>query len=146
MKSVDRVLQLSLKALAVAFFSYVLYAWYTAGEINGYAALGACYSWWFSFYFSEEYKARNNPEKVLNRNGPDLVVQPAAGLLKTLKPTEIEVGRISKLTVIDNYLSLILDNNGQGYDFHIKAPKEQIVSRIRALLTEDEKKRLKLPA
>lgn len=144
MTSTDRMFQLFLQLLAVAFLVYAVFIWYKTGEVKGFAALGAVYSWWFSFYFSKEYKLRSSPEKVLNRNGSDLLIQPASGLLKTFKPTELEVDRISKVTITDNYLSIILDQNGQGYDFHIKADKQAIKSRLVELLSEEESQRLRL--
>ena len=46
------------------------------------------------------------------------------------KEETLELSRITQLKVADNYLAVILDGNGQGYDFQIKGKAEAIIERL----------------
>ena len=54
------------------------------------------------------------------------------------EPVSIEIARISKMTVLDEYLSVILDDNGQGYDFKLSGDADAIKLRLKELLTKEE--------
>ena len=49
----------------------------------------------------------------------------------------LPIDRISRLTVGKGYLSVILDDNGNGYDFSLGEPKEHILDRLKQLLPKE---------
>lgn len=49
----------------------------------------------------------------------------------------IEIQRISEMTIGDNCLSIIIDGNGNGYDFQLVGTNEEINSRLNSLLIDE---------
>lgn len=50
----------------------------------------------------------------------------------------LEVNRISKLIIGNNWLSIIIDGNGNGYDFQLVGSKEVITEYLNTLFSENE--------
>ncbi len=50
----------------------------------------------------------------------------------------LEVNRISRVTIGNNWLSVIIDGNGNGYDFQLVGSKDAIVDYLTTLLNENE--------
>ncbi|MGX1110993.1 hypothetical protein ACSSVW_000372 [Pseudoalteromonas sp. MBR-15] len=46
----------------------------------------------------------------------------------------LELNRITEFKVADNYLAVILDKNGQGYDFQIKGKSDAIIERLNDII------------
>ena len=49
----------------------------------------------------------------------------------------IEIQRISEMTIGDNCLAIIIDGNGNGYDFQLVGTNEEINSRLNSLLIDE---------
>lgn len=144
MKTLSPVFQKLLQLLALSFVGLAIYYWVTLQEIKGYAVLGACYSWLFSYYFSDSFKQRLSPERLISREIDCFVIGQTSGFAKTKRIQEIEISRISSITCSDNMLSIIIDGNGQGYDFQLLAKAKEITSRMTSLLTDEEREGIKL--
>ncbi|WFO20097.1 hypothetical protein ATS73_005190 [Pseudoalteromonas sp. H100] len=54
----------------------------------------------------------------------------------------IEVKRISIVNISDNWLSIIIDGNGNGYDFQLLGSKDEIYQQFNSLLNSDEKENI----
>ena len=54
------------------------------------------------------------------------------------KETTIAVAKISLITVGDEYLSVIIDGNGKGYDFYLTGKRDEISRYICTLFSEKE--------
>ena len=54
----------------------------------------------------------------------------------------IEVKRISIVNISDNWLSIIIDGNGNGYDFQLLGSKDDIYQQFNSLLNSDEKENI----
>lgn len=139
--STDNQFQRFLQVLAFVFLGYGFYLWHKEQEGSGFAILGACYSWLFSYYFSKDFLDRYKPQSVIKRVGDLLIFRQFKGVMKVSSSIEeeIELSRISTLTVGDNYISVILDGNGKGFDFVLKAKRADILAHIESILTEQEK-------
>jgi len=56
----------------------------------------------------------------------------------------LEVSRISTLTVSNNLLSIIIDGNGNGYDFQLIECKQAIADYLQTLFSENEMSNIEL--
>lgn len=142
----DNQFQRFLQGLAFVFLVYAVVLWVNDREGIGFAILGGCYSWLFSYYFSKDYVDRYKPESVIQRDGETILFRQFKGVMKSSSYLEqrIELQRISTITVGDNYVSVILDGNGNGYDFILKAKRADIVSHIEATLSAEERAKFKI--
>lgn len=142
----DNQFQRFLQLLALVFFGYAAFLWGTGREGIGFAILGGFYSWLFSYYFSKEFVDRYKPGSVIQRDGDIILFRQFKGVMKSSKYLEerIELQRISTMTIGDNYVSVILDGNGNGYDFVLKAKRADIISHIDAILNEEERSNIKI--
>ncbi len=58
------------------------------------------------------------------------------------KGIELEVSRLSILSIRDDYASVIIDGNGNGYDIMLDDSAQAIESHIRSLLSEVEQENI----
>lgn len=58
------------------------------------------------------------------------------------KGIELEVNRLSILSIRDDYVSVIIDGNGNGYDIMLDDSAQAIESHIRSLLSEKEQENI----
>ncbi|MCQ8878311.1 hypothetical protein NQT69_09905 [Pseudoalteromonas shioyasakiensis] len=132
--------QYSLLALALLFFILGIYQ-ITASTndtaipvfSNGFVI--AIAFWAFSRRYSDKFIKQHAIVNALTRVNEQLVVKQA--LIK--KVSEVDISRISTLAIADNYLSCILDGNGQGFDFQIIGNASDIHARLIAILTANER-------
>ena len=76
---------------------------------------------------TEKFAAKSALSKTLTVTDTSLTVKQ---VYYGDKEETIELSRITQLKVADNYLAVILDGNGQGYDFQIKGKAEAIIERL----------------
>ncbi len=95
---------------------------------------GQCYR------FHPKYKQDNALTKQIRRDGGVLKIKNKSlhTLLGTENSQSIEIKRISKVTAIDEGLSIIIDGNGAGFDFFLNDNAEDIAERLKTLLSEQE--------
>ncbi|MCZ4253007.1 hypothetical protein [Pseudoalteromonas shioyasakiensis] len=80
---------------------------------------------------TEKFAAKSALSKTLTTTDTSLTVKQ---VYYGDKEETLELSRITQLKVADNYLAVILDGNGQGYDFQIKGKAEAITKRLNEIL------------
>ena len=80
---------------------------------------------------TEKFAAKTALSKTLTATDTSLTVKQ---VYYGDKEETLELSRITQLKVADNYLAVILDGNGQGYDFQIKGKAEAITKRLNEIL------------
>ena len=80
---------------------------------------------------TEKFAAKSALSKTLTATDTSLTVKQ---VYYGEQEKTLELSRITQLKVADNYLAVILDNNGQGYDFQIKGKAEAITERLNEIL------------
>lgn len=80
---------------------------------------------------TEKFAAKTALSKTLTTTDTSLTVKQ---VYYGEQEKTLELSRITQLKVADNYLAVILDNNGQGYDFQIKGKAEAITERLNEIL------------
>ncbi|MFY8325071.1 hypothetical protein [Pseudoalteromonas sp. ZZD1] len=131
--------QRSLLALAVIFFILGIYQ-ITAPTnddpipifSNGFII--AIAFWAFSRRYSDKFIKQHALVNAITRADNQLIVNQAP----IKKVSQVDVKRISQITIADNYLSCILDGNGQGLDFQIIGKASDIETRVISILTASE--------
>lgn len=131
--------QYSLLALASLFFILGIYQ-ITASTnddpipvfSNGFVIAVAF--WAFSRRYSDKFIKQHAIVNALTRVNEQLVVKQAP----IKKVSEVDITRISQITIADNYLSCILDGNGQGFDFQVIGKASDIETQVTSILTANE--------
>lgn len=90
--------------------------------------------WAFSRRYSDKFIKQHAHGNALTRVNNQLVVKQAP----IKKVSEVDITRISQITIADNYLSCILDGNGQGFDFQIIGKACDIKVHVSSILTVNE--------
>jgi len=130
--------------IAVVMFIAFFIIWYVNKEIEAVFLLlfFACLS--FRYRFTDEYKAKHSPHNLIKRSADSIKIsKPKWSHFKFLSGQEsIEVKRISIVNISDNWLSIIIDGNGKGYDFQLLGSKEEIDQQFNSLLNSDEKENI----
>lgn len=80
---------------------------------------------------TEKFAAKSALSKTLTATDTSLTVKQ---VYYGDKEETLELSRITQLKVANNYLAVILDGNGQGYDFQIKGKAEAITKRLNEIL------------
>lgn len=132
--------QYSLLALALLFFILGIYQ-VTASTnetpipvfSNGFIISIAF--WAFSRRYSEKFIQQHSLVNAITRVNNELVIKQ----VPIKKISEVDITRISKITIADNYLSCILDGNGQGFDFQILGSVSEINTHLVSILTTNER-------
>jgi len=130
--------------IAVVMFIAFFIIWYVNKEIEAAFLLlfFACLS--FRYRFTDEYKAKHSPHNLIKRSADTIKIsKPKWSHFKFLSGQEsIEVKRISIVNISDNWLSIIIDGNGKGYDFQLLGSKEEIDQQFNSLLNSNEKENI----
>lgn len=98
-----------------------------------------------SFYWAWHYIRLNagdySLEKLIHRDQDRFIFKgkPQSGYVIE-QGIELDVSRLSVLTIRDDYLSVIVDGNGNGYDFFIQGTVQEIEQHIRSLLSLKEQR------
>jgi len=85
-----------------------------------------------AYYSTEKFVAKAALSNTITATDTSLTVKQV--YYQCEKEEILELSRISQLKVADNYLAVILDGNGQGYDFQIKGKAEAITERLNEIL------------
>ena len=132
--------QRSLLALALLFFILGVYQITVATKdtqihflSNGFII--AIAFWAFSRRYSDKFIQQHSLVNAITRVNNELVIKQAP--IKKL--SDVDIARISQITIADNYLSCILDGNGLGFDFQIVGSASEINTRLLAILTIEER-------
>ncbi|WP_010366841.1 hypothetical protein [Pseudoalteromonas citrea] len=88
------------------------------------------------YTLSNKFKTANSIDFFIKKEGEHLIIENS--LLIKGQQVGIKCARISIVTIKDNYLSIIVDGNGNGYDFYPIADKDQIKHRIISLLGKEQ--------
>jgi len=130
--------------IAVVMFIAFFIIWYINNEIEASFLLlfFACLS--FRYRFTDEYKAKHSPHNLIKRSaGTIKITKPNLSRFNFISDQEsIEVKRISIVNISDNWLSIIIDGNGNGYDFQLLGSKDEIYQQFNSLLNSDEKENI----
>ena len=95
---------------------------------------GQCYR------FHPKYKQDNALTNQIRRDGDVLKIKNKSlhTVIGTDKSQSIEINRISKVTVINEGLAIILDGNGTGFDFFLSDDAQDIAEHFKSLLSHQE--------
>ena len=94
---------------------------------------------------SREFQLANQLTSLLERNQNVLSIcnrHVSPSMLS--EPMDIEIAQISKLTVLDESLTGVLDDNEQGFDFKLTGDADAIKLRLKELLTKEELQQISL--
>ncbi|CAM3771465.1 MULTISPECIES: hypothetical protein [Pseudoalteromonas] len=129
----------SLLTLAVIFFILGIYQ--STASTNGMPMLVfsngfiiAIAFWAFSRRYSEKFIKQHALVNAITRVNNQLVIKQAP----IKKIAEVDISRVSQITISDNYLSCILDGNGQGFDFQLIGKAGEINTQVNSILTVNE--------
>jgi len=134
----DNFIKLTFSLLAVISFGLSLNNFLVVGNAQNFLILFGLACALLSYRFSNNFKLRNSIEKLIKQQGEKVEIS-SIKLLPfnyKLRKTTLEIQRISKVTVGDDWLSIIIDGNGNGYDFQLSGSKSQIDEHMKALLGE----------
>lgn len=96
-----------------------------------------------SFYWARHYAKLSAGDFALpvliSREGDKIVFKskPQGGY-KLEQGVELEVARLSVFSIREDYLSVIVDGNGNGYDFFVDGSGNEIEQYLRSILSSDE--------
>ena len=129
----------SLLTLAVIFFILGIYQ--STASTNGMPMLVfsngfiiAIAFWAFSRRYSEKFIKQHALVNAITRVNNQLLIKQAP----IKKIAEVDITRVSQITISDNYLSCILDGNGQGFDFQLIGKAGEINTQVNSILTVNE--------
>ena len=96
---------------------------------------GQCYR------FHPKYKQNNALTNQIRRDGDVLKIKNKSlhTVMANRRSQSIEIKRISKVTVIDEGLSIIVDGNGAGFDFFLNDNAQDITKHFQSLLSQQER-------
>ncbi|ALO44292.1 hypothetical protein [Pseudoalteromonas phenolica] len=99
---------------------------------------GQCYR------FHPKYKQDNALTNQIRRDDDVLKIKNKSlhTVISTQKSQSIKIARISKVTVIDEGLSIIIDGNGAGFDFFLNDNAKDIAEHLKALLSPQEQAKI----
>ena len=131
----DKTLKVSYAVAAMLCVSAFLYVWFTDGkfEIVALLATGLCLVQWYRL----QHSVKANLNKLIIRSGNEISISNHQ-VGYTDAPKTLAVQRISEFNIGDKYLSVILDNNGLGYDFVISGTQQQIKTHLQQIFSQDE--------
>ncbi len=140
MKISNQVLSVICYVLAACFAVAAVYELTLAGRavsaINC-AVLALLNSIW-GYRLSHRYRSKYSADRLIRIDDDDLVIcQPGVG--KAMAGNEsgcqrIQLKRLSVISVGESYLGVIIDENGQGFDFYLPLDKESVYQRLDTLL------------
>jgi len=138
MKFSDNFCKLSLSTLAVIFLILYIYnLTFTDTSKSTYVIFGLSCAL-FAYRFSNHFKSKNAIELLVNKQGEQLEIASFNGFpFSTSRSIKnIDIHRISKVTVGKDWLSIIIDGNGNGYDFQLLGSQAQIVKHLNLIIPE----------
>ena len=132
--------KLSFALLALVFVGIYINNFIVYGESKTSFIIIAVSLLYISYKFSNNYKSKNKLPKLITREHEQIAISSLKMLpfSNASQFKSIKVARISKVTIGENWLSIILDANGQGYDFQLLGSKEEIGHYFKSLLNQNE--------
>ncbi|QOL25438.1 hypothetical protein LP316_14235 [Thalassotalea sp. LPB0316] len=91
-----------------------------------------------TYRYSSLFKKKNALARLITTNGESLTIQ-SQQFASATSAKNIDINQISTITIGDNYLSVIIGNNGNGYDFYFSASKSEIAEHIKGLMSGNSK-------
>lgn len=93
--------------------------WFKNDEFQIYLLFFSIFCLLSSYRFTKSYIAKNSLFNLIKRKADILEISrlKIAPFSKKSVQVSLEVNRISKLIIGNNWLSIIIDGNGNGYDF-----------------------------
>ncbi|MFT2092016.1 hypothetical protein [Paraglaciecola sp. 2405UD69-4] len=139
----DNVLSKLSLFMAALFTSGLLYLIYSKqiNALNMLFSIGAIVmslSWCYKL--SKKYKAKNSVNELIKRDG-NLLECKSAGTVFT---SNIDIQKIEKVTICHQYISIIEENNGKGYDVFLISDAQEIMVHMLNLFTKEELKTIDL--
>jgi hypothetical protein len=138
MKFSDQFYNISLALLAASLLGLYLNNLFIVGDANNYFIIFGLSCALLSYKFSNGYKLKNSVENLIKKLGGNIEISSVKLLPFNFRVKTIEIKRISKVTIGKNWLSIIIDGNGNGYDFQLLASESKIDEHIKALLALQE--------
>lgn len=129
--------QRGLLILAGLFFIFGLYQLQQPVGANHVLSNGfvvAIAFWAFSRRYSQQFLEKNMVTAAITREGNELIIKQSM----VNKLSRLDIPRISKITIGDNYLSCILDGNGQGFDFQLVGKACELKTHMCSILAANE--------
>lgn len=88
-----------------------------------------------SYLRSREFSKKYPIDALIEKDGDTLVFHYLHGVQK--KPLQVNIDAIYALNFSHHYLGVIVDNNGQGFDFQYPHKTSVVKARLHELLGED---------
>jgi len=88
--------------------------------------------------YSQNYQQQSTLDTLITRNAQSLTFKGKPENGYEDKGIDLDVARLSVLTIRDDYLSVIIDGNGNGWDFFVVGTSQGIEQHIRSLLSKIE--------
>ncbi|OUS32266.1 hypothetical protein A9Q98_01550 [Thalassotalea sp. 42_200_T64] len=126
--------------IGAALLGLFFFDWYTNNEFKHYLLLLSIYCICFAYRFTQNYITKNSLMNLIKRHGEIIEVSRLKTVPFSNKSARVslDVNRISKVTVSNNLLSIIIDGNGNGYDFQLIGSNSHINKYFRSLFNENE--------
>ncbi|MEW6991576.1 hypothetical protein AADZ91_12905 [Colwelliaceae bacterium 6441] len=136
----DNTLKLLFAIFSIVMFSLYSSSIFITGEAKTYQFILALSGALYSYKFSDIYKSNNSIENLIKRKDGKLEICSIKlfPFANKLRVELIEVSRISIASIGKNWLSIIIDGNGNGFDFQLLGSKDDIETHIKSLLLEQE--------
>lgn len=136
----DSTLKLLLVIFSITMFGLYMTSMLKTGHANSSQLIFAISGALFSYKFSDKYKSKNSLDKLIERKEGKLEISflrtiPFSSISRTKL---IEINRISIVSIGKNWLSIIIDGNGNGYDFQMIGSQKGIEAHLKSLLAEEE--------
>lgn len=92
--------------------------------------------------YSRSHQQQSSLDTLITRNQQSLTFKckPEGGYQET--SIDLDATRLSILTIKDDYLSVIIDGNGNGWDFVVVGSAKEIEQHIRSLLSNSEQENI----
>jgi len=132
--------------LALIFLGVFFVDWYRDNIFKAYLVFCAISCLLFSYRFTKKYNAKNSLVNLMKREAGIIQISRLKTIPFSNKSIQVslEVSRISTLTVSNNLLSIIIDGNGNGYDFQLIECKQAIADYLQTLFSENEMSNIEL--
>ncbi|MCO4798718.1 MAG: hypothetical protein KC484_05865 [Colwelliaceae bacterium] len=136
----DNTLKLLFAIFSTIMFGLYIISFFTTGDAKSYQFILGLSGLLFSYKFSEHYKSKNAIEKLIKRKDEKLEISSIKlfPFTSKLRVELIEVSRISIASIGKDWLSIIIDGNGNGFDFQLLGSQRDIETHIKSLLIEQE--------
>ena len=127
--------------LANGLIGYFFISLYKHNEFQAYVLFYAIACFLFSYRFTNGYRLKNSLSSLIKRKGDIIeisIMKPMPFVKKSAKIT-LDVNRISIIRISKNWLSIIIDGNGNGYDFQLVGNQRTIEEYIVTMFSEKER-------